>query len=146
MDCSMPGFSVHHCLPEFAQIHVHWVSDAIWPSLPLSPLSPFAFNLSQHQGNFPMSQLFASGGQNIGASATVLPMNIQGWLLLGLIGVISLLSKGLLRVFSNTTGQKPQFFLCSTFMVQLSYPYMTTGKTIALTRQIFVGKVNVSAF
>ena len=55
--------------------------------------------------------------------------------------MISLLSKGLLRVFSNTTVQKPQFFLHSTFMVQLSYPYMTTGKTIALSRQIFVGKV-----
>ena len=63
-------------------------------------------------GSFPMSQFFASGGQSIGvsASASVLPMNIQDWLPLGLVGWISLLSKGLSRVFSNTTVQKHQFF------------------------------------
>ena len=52
MDCNMPGFPVHHQLPEFAQTHVHWVGDAIQPSHPLPPSSPFAFNLSQHQGLF----------------------------------------------------------------------------------------------
>ena len=79
MDCSMPGFPVLHHLPELAQTHVHSVSDAIQPSHPLA-LSSSAFTLSQHQTLFPVSQLFASGGQSIGASAsaTVLPMNIQG--------------------------------------------------------------------
>ena len=74
----MPGFPVLHSLLEFAQIHVHRVSDAIQPSHPLLSPSPPALNLSQHQG-LQMSQLFASGGQSIGVSpsASVLPMNIQ---------------------------------------------------------------------
>ena len=95
-------------------------------------------------GPFPMSQLFISGGQNIGASAlaSVLPMNIQGWFPLGLTGLISLLSKGLSRVFSNMTVRKQLFLQYSAFfMVQLSHPYMTTGKTITLTRWTSVGKV-----
>ena len=107
--CSTPGFPNLHCLPEFAPTHVYWVDDAIQPSHLLSPPSP-ALSLSQHQGLFPMSQLFASGGQSIGASALVLLMNIQGWFPLGLTGLISLLSKGLLRVFSNTTVWKHQSF------------------------------------
>ena len=80
MECSMPGFLVLHHLPEFAQTHVYWVGDAIQAFHPLSSLSPPAFNLSQHQGFFPMSWLFALGGQSIGASvsASVLPMDIQG--------------------------------------------------------------------
>ena len=95
-------------------------------------------------GSFPMNWLFTSGDQNTGASssASVLPMNIQGWFPLGLTGLISLLSKGFSRVFSNTTVQKASIIWHSAFfMVQLSYPYMTTGKTIALTRQMFVRKV-----
>ena len=113
MDCSMPSFPVHHQLPELTQIHVHGFGDAIQPSHPLLSPSPPTFNLSQHQaGSFQMSQLFPSGGQSIGvsASASVLPMNIQDWFPLGLTGLISLQSKGLLRVFSNTTIQKHQFF------------------------------------
>ena len=111
MDCSTPGFPVHHQLPECAQTHVHQVSDAIQPSRPLSCPSPPLFNHSQHQGLF-NDQLFESGGQSIGASASasVLPMNIQGWLPLGWTVLISLQSKGLSRVFSNTTVQKHQFF------------------------------------
>ena len=88
--------------------------------------------------------VFASGGQSTGvsASASVFPMNIQDWFLLGWTGWISLQSKGLSRVFSNTTVQKHQFFDAQPFyIVQLLYPYMTTGKAIALTRQTFVGKV-----
>ena len=84
------------------------------------------------------------GGLSIGASASasVLPMTIQSLFPVGLTGLISLLSKGLLRVFSSTTVWKHQFFSGSTFfMVQLSHLYMTTGKTVALTRQTFVGKV-----
>ena len=86
-----------------------------------------------------MSLFFASGGQNIGvsASASVLPMNIQDWFPLGWTGCISLQSNGLSRVFSNTTVQKHTTF----FIVQLSHPYMTTGKTTTLTIWTFVGKV-----
>ena len=93
-------------------------------------------------GSFPMSQLFTSGGQSIGVSASsVLPMNTQDWSPLGWIGWISLQSKGLSRVFSNTTLQKHQFFGSAFFIIQLSLPYMTTGKTIVLTRWTFVDKV-----
>ena len=95
-------------------------------------------------GSFQMSQLFTSGGQSIGvaASTSVLPMNTQDWSPLGWTVWISLQSKGLSRVFSNTTVQKHQFFsIPAFFIVQLSHPYMTTGKTIALTRRTFVGKV-----
>ena len=91
---------------------------------------------------FQMSQLLGSGGQSIGTSASVLPMNIQDWPPLGLTGLISLQSKGLSIVFSNTTVQKASVLGHSDFlMVQLSNPYMTTGKTIALTRWTFVSKV-----
>ena len=199
MDCSTAVFPVLHCLLAFAQIHVHWISDAIQPSHPLSSTSP-AFNLSSFSPNwaacslhyvcivqgsarhlgrvsvqfssvaqscltlltpwtaacqaflsitnsqsppkpmsiklvmpsihlilcrplllppsifprvrvFSISQLFASGGQNIGLSASsVLPMNTQDWSPLGWTGWISLQSKGLSRVFFNTTVQKHQFF------------------------------------
>ena len=90
--------------------------------------------------SFPMSQLFTWGGQSIGvsASASVLPMNTQHWSPLGWTGWIFLQSKGLSRVFSNTTVQKHQFsFLYSPNLTS----YMTTGKTIALARWTFVGKV-----
>ena len=109
-DCSMPGFPVHHQLPELAQTHVYQVSDAIQPSHPL--LSSSAFQSFPASGSFLMSRLFTSGGQSIGTSASVsvLPMNIQSWFPLGLIGWISLQSKGLARVFFNTTVQKHQFF------------------------------------
>ena len=93
--------------------------------------------------SFPMSQFFASGGQSIGvsASASVLPMNIQDWFLLGLTDWISVQSKD-----SQESSPTPQFksinsSALSFFMVQLSHPYMTTGKTIALTRWTCVGKV-----
>ena len=90
-------------------------------------------------GSFPMSQFFASSGQSIGASApaSALPMNTQDWFPLGWSGWISLQSKGLSSVFSNTIVQKHQFFNTVFLMVQLSYPLMTTGKTIALTRPTF---------
>ena len=104
-----------------------------------SSVIPFSSCLQSFpaSGFSPVNQFFTSGGQNIGAStsASVLPMTIQEWLPLGLTGLISLQSKGLSRVFSNTTVQKNQFF-----GIQLSlwsnsqHPYMTTGKTIALTR------------
>ena len=110
MDCSTPWFPVHNQFLEPTQTHVHRIGDAIQSVHPLSSPSPPAFNLSQHQGLF--SRFFASGGQSIGASASasVLPMNIQDWFPLGSTGLISLLSKGLSRVFSNITLQKHQFF------------------------------------
>ena len=112
MGCSTPGFPVLQQLLELAQTHVHWVSDAIQPSYPLSSPSPPASNLSQHQGFFPRSQFFASGGQSIAvlASTSVHPMNTQDWFPLGWTNWISLQSKGLSKVFSNTTVQKHQFF------------------------------------
>ena len=107
MDYSTPGFPVHHQLLELAHIHVRKVSDAIQPSHSLSfPFLP-AFNLSQHQG---LSRLVSSSHQVASASASVLPMNTQDWSPLGWTGSISLQSKGLSRVFSNTTVQKHQFF------------------------------------
>ena len=105
-----------------------------------SSVVPFSscFQSFPASGSFPMSQFFAPGSQSIGdsASASVLPMNTQDLSLLGWTGWISLQSKGLLRVFSNTTVQKHQFF-----RVQLSHPYMISGKTIALTRRTFVSKI-----
>ena len=97
---------------------------------------------------FPMSQLFACGGHSIGVSALalVLPMNTQDWSPLEWTGWISLLSIGLSRVFSNTTFQKHQFFGTQLSSQSNSHPYMTTGKTTALTRWIFVGKVMSLAY
>ena len=102
-----------------------------------SSIALFSFCLQSFpaSGSFPMSRLLASGGQSIGVStsASVLPMNIQDWSPLGLTGLISLLSKGLSRVFSSTTVQKHHFFsTLPSFMVQLSCPYMTAGNTTAL--------------
>ena len=144
MNCSMPGLPVHHQLPEFTQTHVHQVGDAIQPSHPLSSPFPPGPNPSQHQ-SFPMSQLFAWGGQSTGVSAlaSFLPKNTQEWSPLGWTGWISLQSMGVWGVFSNTTVQKHQFF--GTQLSSQSNSHIHTwlgyGKTIALTRQTFVGKV-----
>ena len=89
-----------------------------------------------------MSQFFASGGQIFGASASVLPVNIQGWFSLGLTGLISLWSKGTLKSLLQHHNLKAWILWCSAFfMVQISHPYMTTGKTIALNIRTFVSKV-----
>ena len=110
-NCSTPGLPVHHQLWEFTQSHVHRVGDAIQPSILCRPLLLCLQSLPAW-GSFPRSQLFAWGGQSIGlsASVSVLPMNTQDWSALGWTGWISLQSKGLSRVFSNTTVQKHQFF------------------------------------
>ena len=112
MNRSAPGLPVHHKLPESTQTHVHRVSDAIQPSHPLLSPSPPAPNPSQRQESFPVSQLFAWGGQSTGVSAlaSFLPKNTQDWSPLEWTGWISLKSKGLSRVLSNTTVQKHQFF------------------------------------
>ena len=106
----------------------------------LSSAAPFSFCSQSFpaSGSFPTSQLFTSSGQSIGASASVLPMNIHGWFPLRLTGLISSQCKGLWRVFSSTTIKQTSILHCSAFfMDQISHLYMTTGKTIALTRQIF---------
>ena len=109
MKCTTTGSPVLHYLPEFAQIHVHWVSDGIQPSHPLSSPSPLAFNFPQHHLMSHFS--FTSGGQIIGASASasVLPMNIQAWFPLELTSLIFLQSEALSRVFSSTTVWKHGF-------------------------------------
>ena len=87
MECSMPGFPVHHQLLELTQTHVHQVGDAIQPSHPLPFPSPPAFNLPNTRV-FSNEWLFTADGQSIGASVLVLPMNIQDWFPLGLTGLI----------------------------------------------------------
>ena len=111
-----------------------------------SSVIPFSscFQSFPASGSLPMSWLFASGGQSIGASfsGSVLSMNIQGWFPLALTSFISLLSKWLPRVFLQHHSSKASILQCSAlFMVQLSHLYTTTGKTIALTRWTFVSKV-----
>ena len=109
MDCSMPGFLVFYYLPEFAQTPS---VESIMPSNISSPIAPFScIQFFPASRSFPMSWLLRWGGQSIGASASAsfLPMNIQDWFPLRLIGLILLLSKGLLRVFSSTTVWKHQF-------------------------------------
>ena len=207
MTCSTPGFPIFHYLPEFAQTHIHWVIDAIQPSQ--TPFSSCSQSFPAI-GSFPMTQVFASGGQSIGASvsAIVFPRNIQSWFPLGLTGLISLLSKGLSRVFSSTQFKSINSSVLSllygptltsmgfpnspvgdesscnardlgsipglgrslgegwlpspvfwpgefhqlyspwgrkesdiTERLSISHPYMTPGKTIALTWRTFVGKV-----
>ena len=140
MDCSTTGLPVHQLL-EFTQTHVRWVGDAIQPSHPLLSPSPPAFNLSQHLFKWVSSE---SGGQSIAVSAlaSVLPMNIQNWFPIRWTDWISLLSKELSRLFSNTTVQKHQFL--STQLSLKSNSHIHTWileKTIALTRWTFVGKV-----
>ena len=103
MNCSMPGLPVHHQLPEFIQTHIHWVGDAIQPSHPLSSPSPPAFNFSQHQGLSNESALCIRWPKYWSFSFNIsLPMNTQDQSL-GWTDWISLQSKGLSRVFSNTT-------------------------------------------
>ena len=140
MDCSTPGFPVLHHLPELAQIHIHWVNDAIHY---LVSVSPFSSRLHSFPalGSFPMNGIFASGSWSIRASASVLSMNIQDWFPLGLTGLISLLSRDSPRVFTNTTVQKHQFFGTQLSSQSNSHIHTTTGKTLALTRWTFVGKV-----
>ena len=148
-DYSTPGFSVLHYLPECSNSCP--LSQWCHPTIS-SSVVPFFFCLQffPASGSFAVSQLFASGGQMIraSASASVLPMNIQDWFPLGLTGLISLQSKGLSRVFSNTTVHKASILWHSAFfIVQLSHPYMSTGKTIALTRRTdLFWQSNVFAF
>ena len=143
MDCSMPGLPVHHQLLEVTQTHVHWVGDAIQPSHPLSSPSPPAFNFSRHQGPFK----WVSSSHQV---AEVLKFQLQHQSFHEYSGLISfrmerldlLTVQGTLKSLLQHHTSKASIFQCSAFfIVQLSHPYMTTGKTIALTRWTFVGKV-----
>ena len=109
MDCSTPGFPVHHQLLELTLTHVHWVSDAVQASQPLLSPSPPALYPSQHQSLF---QWVNSSHEvaKVPALASFLPEKTQGWSPSEQTGWISLQSKGLSRVFTNTTVQKHQFF------------------------------------
>ena len=145
MDFKKPDLPVHHQLPEFTQTHVHWVSDAMQPSHPLSSPSPPALQPFKASGSFQMSQLFTTGGQSIGvsASSSVFPMNEHpGLISFRMDWVDHLAVQGTLNSLLQHHSSKASIFLHSAFFtVQLSHPYMTRGKTIALTRQTFVGKV-----
>ena len=111
MNRSTPGLPVHHQLPEFTQTHSHWVSDAIQPSQPLSSPSPPASNPSQHQSLFQwVNSSHEVAKVLVSALASFPPKKSQGWSPSEWTGWISLQSKGLSRVFSNTTVQKHQFF------------------------------------
>ena len=120
-----------------------WCHPTISSSVTPFSSCPQSFSVS---GSFPVSQLFLSGGQSIGVSAWVLPINIQGWFLLGLTGLISLLSKGLSRVFSSTTIWKHQFFSAQPSLWSNSHIHTWTGKIIALAIWTFVSKVISSLF
>ena len=141
MNCSSPGFPVLHYHPEFVQTHVHWVSNAIQPPHPLSSPSPLALNLSQHQSLF--QQVFSKAS----ASASVLPMNIQGWLPLGLTGFDLPAVQGIFKSLLQHHSSKASILHCSAFfMVQLSHPFITIWKTLALTIWTFVSKATITQF
>ena len=142
MDHSIPGLPVHHQLPEFTQTHPHWVHDAIQPSHPLSSPIPPALNLSQHQSLSNKSTFCIRWPKYWSFSFDISPsMNTKGLISLGWTGWISLQSKGLSSLLQHHSSKASILQPSAFFTVQLSHPYMTTGKTIALTGRTFVGKV-----
>ena len=143
MDCSTPGFPVLHHLLELSQTHVHRVSDAIQPSHPLLSPSPPAFNLSQHQGLFQTVGSSHKVAKYWSFSFSISPSNEYSEFISLRIDWLDLLAvQGTLRSLLQHHISKASVLQHSDFfMVQLSHPYMTTGKTIALTRRTFVGKV-----
>ena len=142
MDCSTPGFPVLHYLPEFAQTHVHLVDDSIKPSYPLSPPSPPALNLSQHQGLFKWVSSLHKWLKYWSFNCRINPSNKYSGLIFFKIGWFDLSVQGTLKSLLQHHSLKASFLWHSVFfMVQLSHPYMTTGKTIGLTIWTFVGKV-----
>ena len=141
MDWSTSGFPVHYQLPEFTQTHVHWVGNSIQPFHPLSTLSPPTFNLSKHQGIFQ----WVNSSHHV---AKVLEFQLQhqsdfpGLISFRMDWLDLLAIQGTLKSLLQHHSSKASVLQCSTFFIlQLSHPYMTNGKTIALTRRTFVGKV-----
>ena len=143
MTCSMPGFPVLRYLLEFAHTHVHWVGDAIQQSHPLSSPFPPAFNLSQHQGLFKWVSSSHQVAKYWCFSFSISPSNEYSGLIFFRIDWFDLLAvQGTLKSLLQHQSSKASILQCSAiFVVHLSHPYMTTGKTTALTRRTFVGKV-----
>ena len=144
MNHSMPGLPDHHQLPESIQTYVHWVGDAIQPSHPLLSPSSSCLQSFLASGSFQMSQLFASGSQSIevSTSASVLPNEYPGLISFRMDWLDLLAVQGTLKSLLQHHRSKASILRCSAFfIVQLSDLYMTTGKTIALTRWAFIGKV-----
>ena len=142
MNCSTPGLLVHHQLLESTQTHVHQVGNAIQPSHPLSSSSP-ALNLSQHQGLFKWVSSSHQVPKYCSFSFNINPSNEHPGLISFRMDWLDLLAvQGTLKSLLQHHSSKASILRCSVFfIVQLSYPYMTTGETIALTRWTFVGKV-----
>ena len=145
MNHSTPGLPVHHQLEEFIQTHVHWVSDAIPPSHPLSSPSPPGFHLSQHQDLFPWVSTLHQVAKVL--TFNLRPSNEYSGLISFRMDWLDLLAvQGTLKSLLQHHSSKVSILWClAFFIVQLPHPYMTTRKTIALTRRTFVGKV-MSAF
>ena len=143
MDCSTPGFPVHHQLPDPTQTHVHQVSDAIQPSHPLSSPSPSAFNLAQIRVSSNESVLCINWPKYWRFSFSISPSNEYSGLISFRIDWLDLLAvQGTLKSLLQHHSLKTSILWRSAFfIVKLSHPYMTTGKTIALTRWTFVSKV-----
>ena len=142
MNRSTPGLPVHHQLPESTQTHVHCVSDAIQPSHPLSSLSLPALNLSQHQRLFQWVSSSIRWPKDWSFSFNISPSNEHSGLIFRMAWLDLLAVQGALNDLLQHHSSKASILLCSTFfIVQISHPYMTTGKTIALSRQIFVSKL-----
>ena len=142
-NCSTPGLPVHHQLPELTQTHVHSIGDAIQPSHPLSSSSPPAFNLSQYQGLSQGIVLLIRWPKYWSFSFSISPSNEDSGLISFRMDWLDLLAvQGTLKSLLQHNSSKASILQCSAFfIVQLLHPYMTTGKTIALTRQTFIGKV-----
>ena len=142
MNHSTPGFPVHHQLPELAQTHVHRIGDVIQPSHPLSSPSPPAFNPSQHRVFSNESILSTRWPKFWSFSFSISPFNEYSGLISFRMDWLDLLAvQGTLKSLLQHHSSKASILQCSAFfMVQLSYPYMTTGKTISLTIQILAGK------
>ena len=142
MNRSTPGLLVHHQLLEFTQTHVHWVGDAIQPSHPLS--SPSCLQSFPTSGSFPMSQLFASGGPKYWSfSFNISPSSEHSGLISFRMDWLDLLAvqRTLKSLLQHHSSKASILWRSAFFIVQLSHPYMTTGKTIALTSWTFVDKV-----
>ena len=143
MNCSKPGLPVHHQLLEFTQTHIHWVSDAIQPSNPLSSPSPLAFNLSWNRGLF----------QWVGSShqvAKILEFQIQHQSFQWILGLISFrmdwldllpVQRTLKSLHEHHSSKTLILWRSGFYTVQLPHPYLTTGKTIALTKRTFVSRI-----
>ena len=139
---SMPGLPAHHQLLEFTQTHVHWVSDAIQPFHPLSSPSPPAPNPSQHQSLFQWVNILDRWSKYRSFSFSIIPSKKIPGLIFRMDWLDLLAVQGTLKSLLQHHIRKASILRCSAFFtVQLSYPYMTTGETIALIRRILLGKV-----